>query len=113
MTVGGRVWFPGERDEVARVKTMYVYIMANDARTTYIGVTSDLEGRVWEHRNGTVPGFTSRHGLKKLVYCETFEGPGDAIAREKQLKGWRRLKKLALINAQNPGWEDLSARWYE
>ena len=105
------------RDGVVRLvtskKIFSVYIMSNEHRTTYIGVTSDLERRVWEHRVGRVPGFTSRYGLRKLVHVESFEGPVEAIAREKQLKGWRRSKKLDLINSQNPQWSDLAADWFE
>lgn len=95
------------------MKTYYVYMMATDARTTYIGVTNDLERRVWEHRHGEGSGFTSRYGLRKLVCIEDFKSIDDGIAREKQLKSWRRVKKLALIDAQNPAWDDLAAGWYE
>ena len=94
------------------MRTFFVYIMANEARTVYVGVTNDLERRVWEHRNGSKPGFTKRHGLKKLVYVEDFESPIDAIQREKQLKSWRRSKKVELIHEQNPHWNDLARDWY-
>jgi putative endonuclease len=93
-------------------KTYHVYVMANEARTIYVGVTSDLEGRVWEHRTGALKGFTSRYGLTKLVYVEEFDDIRDAIDREKQLKSFRRAKKLALINAHNPLWEDLARDWF-
>ncbi len=86
----------------------YVYIMANIARTLYIGVTNDLVRRVFEHRHKFIPGFTSRYNLTHLVYYEGFDDVRDAIAREKQLKGWLRAKKVALIETMNPGWEDLA-----
>ena len=95
------------------MKTYFVYIMANDARTTYVGVTNDLERRVREHRNGRTPSsFSARHGIAKLVYMEDFEDIHDAIAREKQIKNWRRSKKVAIINELNPGWDDLAAGRY-
>ncbi len=85
-----------------------VYIMANQHNTVlYIGVTSDLRGRVWEHRSGSVRGFTSKYNVKKLVYYDTYHDPDSAIAREKQLKAGSRAKKVALIVQQNPGWIDL------
>ncbi len=89
----------------------YVYIMANIARTLYIGVTNDLERRVYEHRHKVTPGFTSRYNLTQLVYYEEFGDVREAIAREKQLKGWLRAKKVALIEAMNPEWDDLAAGW--
>jgi putative endonuclease len=95
------------------MKSYFVYIMANEARTIYIGITGDLEPRVWQHKTGAVPGFTSQYRLTKLVYISAdFDNPSDAISWEKQLKGWRRSKKLDLISARNPTWEDLAADWY-
>ena len=95
------------------MRTYFVYIMANEARTTYIGMTNELERRVWEHRNGrSSSSFSVQHGLEKLVYFEDFSDVHDALAREKQLKNWRRSKKVDLINAQNPRWDDLAAEWY-
>jgi putative endonuclease len=89
-----------------------VYIFSNVFRTLYIGVTSDLGQRVWHHKNGTYPGsFSSRYKLDHLVYVEYFDSMPAAIAREKQLKGWLRQKKIALVIAQNPTWQDLSAEW--
>jgi putative endonuclease len=90
-------------------RTYYVYILANKSRTLYVGVTNNLERRVYEHKHNLVAGFTSRYRIDRLVY---FEETGDvqaAIAREKQLKGWLRAKKVALIESVNPTWEDLSA----
>ena len=90
----------------------FVYMLTNTHNTTlYIGVTNNLERRLWEHRNGVVPGFSKQYNLHKLVYFETTTDVTSAIAREKQLKGWRRAKKDALINASNPFWQDLSENW--
>ena len=84
-----------------------VYIMANKRNgTIYTGVTSNLSRRAWEHREGTVAGFTTRYGCKLLVWYEVHETMPDAIAREKQIKAGSRTKKLALIEAGNPGWRD-------
>ncbi len=94
-------------------RTYYVYIMANVARTLYVGVTNDLVRRVFEHKNRLVPGFTSRYGLGALVHFETTDDVTAAIAREKQIKGWLRAKKIELIEATNPQWQDLSASWLE
>jgi putative endonuclease len=90
----------------------YVYILTTVSRALYIGVTNDLEHRVWEHRQPHSSSYTSRHSVHRLVYCESFANPLDAIAREKQLKGWLREKKLALIKRANPEWRDLSDGWF-
>ena len=85
-----------------------VYIMANRRHgTLYTGVTSDLSRRVFEHREGLTPGFSSRYGCKRLVFYERYERIVDAIGREKQIKGGSRAKKVALIEAMNPEWSDL------
>ena len=89
-----------------------VYIMASRSRTLYIGVSSDLFKRGWEHKNGTYGGFTSKYRITRLVYYEEFVLMPNAIAREKQLKRWSRSKKLWLINRQNPTWIDLAEHWY-
>jgi len=89
----------------------FVYIMANKTHRLYIGVTNDLQRRVGEHKQGLVPGFTSRYNITRLVYFETFEDIHAAIAREKKLKGWLRAKKIALIESVNPAWDDLSEQW--
>ena len=87
----------------------YVYILTNQSNSVlYIGITNDLKRRLREHQNETVEGFTKRYHLHKLVYYETFSHPQEAIAREKQLKGWRRNKKVALIEAVNSDWNDWS-----
>jgi putative endonuclease len=92
-------------------RTFYVYIMTDRSQTLYTGVTSKLEVRVWQHKNHLYEGFTSRYGLDRLVYYEAFSRIGDAIAREKQIKGWTRVKKMALIVNMNPTWRDLSEDW--
>ena len=85
----------------------YVYILASDSGTIYVGFTNDLIGRVNEHRgNEDDSSFTNRYKVHKLVYWETYRYVYKAIAREKQLKGWRREKKLALIDKHNPQWLD-------
>jgi len=86
----------------------FVYILANWSRTLYVGVTNDLERRLFEHKQKLVPGFTRRYRIDRLMYFEATPNVFAAIAREKQLKSWRRSKKAALIESANPGWEDLS-----
>lgn len=94
------------------MKQYYVYIMTNKARTLYVGVTNNLERRVYEHKHKLIPGFTAKYDLTQLVYFETTNDIRDAIAYEKSIKGWLRGRKVTLIEAANPGWEDLSAGWY-
>jgi len=94
-------------------KQYYVYIMTNIARTLYTGVTNNLERRVYEHKTKLVPGFTARYGVTALVYYEFGEDVNAAIAREKQIKGWLRCKKVTLIESVNPGWKDLSEEWFD
>ena len=93
------------------MKNFYVYIMTNGSKTLYTGVTSDLEKRVFEHKNKLVPGFTSKYNITRLVYFEITEDAHSAISREKQIKGWTRSKKINLIGLKNPSWEDLSLKW--
>ncbi len=81
--------------------------------TLYVGVTSDLEKRVWEHKTGFIKGFTSKYRIVRLVHCEEFGDIADAIGREKQIKGWRREKKLDLIEQGNPLWSDLARDWFK
>lgn len=90
----------------------YVYIMASRTKTLYIGVTNDIERRAREHKSRTLAGFTSRYNIDRLVYYEDHESIQDAIQREKQLKGWLRRKKVALIESVNPEWDDLANSWY-
>ncbi len=91
------------------MKDGFVYIMASLTRTLYIGVTNSLTTRVSQHQNGEIPGFTKRYQISRLVYFEHYDDIRDAIAREKQLKGWRRFKK----NALNPDWKDLTDSLFE
>src|SRR5689334_21742353 len=93
-------------------KEYYVYILTNKSRTLYTGVTNNLMRRVYEHQNKLVPGFTSRYNIQYLVYYESTSSVHVALAREKQIKGWRREKKLALIHSMNPDWKDLSEEWF-
>ena len=94
------------------MKQYYVYIMTNKSRTLYTGVTNDLERRVYEHKQKTIEGFTSKYNITMLVYYESTDDIRQAIAREKQIKGWLRSKKIALIESRNPNWADLSQDWY-
>ncbi len=92
-------------------KSYYVYIMASISRVIYIGVTDDLMRRVYQHKKGNIPGFTSKYNVTRLVYYEEGADIAQAILREKQLKGWLRSKKVALIEGMNPEWIDLSDEW--
>jgi len=93
-------------------KQYYVYIMTNHSGTLYTGMTNDLKRRVWQHKQKQVEGFTKRYNITRLVYWEETGDVNAAIAREKEIKGWVRAKKIALIEADNPGWKDLSEEWY-
>ena len=95
------------------MKTYYVYIMTNKLHTLYTGVTNNLRRRVYEHQHKLVPGFTSKYNITQLVYFEETTDVRLAIAREKQIKGWLRAKKIALIESMNPAWKDLSTEWLE
>jgi putative endonuclease len=91
----------------------WVYMMANKPNgTLYVGVTSSIERRAWEHRTGAIAGFTKQYGLKRLVYFEAYRDVSKAIAREKEIKGWLRAKKTALIRRENPLWQDLAENWH-
>ena len=90
----------------------YVYIMTNKSRTLYTGVTNNLVKRTYEHKQKLVPGFTAKYNITRLVYFEETPDVKAAITREKQIKGWLRAKKIALIETMNPLWNDLSADWY-
>ncbi|MGD2147579.1 MAG: GIY-YIG nuclease family protein [Anaerolineae bacterium] len=96
-----------------QAKRGYVYIATNRSGTLYIGVTNDLGRRMWEHRQKMGSRFAARYNITRLVYFEESGSIVDAIAREKQLKRWRREKKVALIERENPEWKDLSEGWYE
>lgn len=90
----------------------FVYIMSNQARTLYTGVTSDLQQRVLQHKSQSFKGFTAKYKLTRLVWFEPFDEISDAIEAEKKIKAWRRSKKVSLIEAHNPEWEDLAEDWY-
>ena len=90
----------------------WVYIMTNRSKTLYTGMTNNIERRVYEHKHKLLRGFTSKYNITKLVYWEVFHDVNQAISYEKRIKGWRRSKKIALIEEENPKWEDLSADWY-
>jgi len=90
------------------MKQYYVYILFSHSRTLYIGITSDLEHRLHQHRTKAFPGFTSKYNINQLAYYEIFGSSMPAIEREKQLKGWKREKKIALIESMNPHWDDLT-----
>jgi putative endonuclease len=95
-------------------KVYFTYIMSNKSRRLYVGMTSELQTRVFKHKKKIYEGsFTARYRFDMLVYFEMYSHPSEAIEREKQIKGWRREKKLRLILAANPDWADLSADWTE
>ena len=85
----------------------FVYILCSHSRTLYVGMTNDLELRVREHKDKLIPGFTVDYNVSRLVHFEGFGDAREAIAREKQLKGWVRRRKIALIEERNPSWDDL------
>jgi putative endonuclease len=94
------------------IHSYWVYILASRSRVLYVGVTNDLVRRVNEHRQSLIPGFTEKYRVSRLVYFEQFGDIRDAIAREKQLKGWVRARKLELIEGRNPTWADLAEHWF-
>jgi putative endonuclease len=93
------------------MKQFYVYIMTNKSKTLYVGVTNNLQRRVYEHKNKMIEGFTSKYNITKAVYFEVFNDIESAIKREKQIKGWLRKKKIDLIESMNPEWNDLIEEW--
>jgi putative endonuclease len=90
-----------------------VYILGSISGTLYVGMTNNLYRRIWQHKQHEIEGFTKEYGVDRLLYWFSFDDVRNAIDGEKQLKGWRREKKIALIESMNPGWEDLSRGWYE
>jgi putative endonuclease len=90
-----------------------MYIMASKSRVIYIGSAQDLRYRVYEHKNGLREGFTKKYRCTRLVYFERFATMSSAFNREREVKGWRREKKVALIESINPTWEDLAADWFK
>jgi len=103
-------WRGGEARDLLLTSShsYFVYIVANRSHNLYTGVTNNLERRIVEHREGLVPGFTKRYRIHRLVYYEAFGDISAAIAREKQIKGWDRKKRISLIEADNPSWLDLA-----
>ncbi len=95
------------------MKSYYVYIVTNKSKTLYTGMTNNLFRRIYEHKHKLVKGFTSKYNINKLVYFEQTNDVNSAIAREKEIKGWLRKKKIELIESQNPNFEDLSKEWFE
>jgi methylglutaconyl-CoA hydratase len=95
------------------MRNFYVYMLSGKSRVLYTGITDDIYRRTWVHKNDVHPGFTSDYKVHRLVYYETLKYVDNAIAREKSIKGWLRRKKIALIEAENPTWEDLSASWFD
>jgi putative endonuclease len=93
------------------MKQYFVYILTSNSGTLYTGMTNNLQRRVYQHKHKLLEGFTSQYNVNRLVYFETYNDVRDAIAREKQIKSWRRSKKLALIESMNPKWQDLSEDW--
>ena len=94
------------------MRRYFVYIMTNRSKTLYTCVTNSLVRRVWQHKNHVNEGFTTKYKIDRLVYYERFADVRAAISREKQIKGWLRIKKLQLIVAMNPEWKDLASDWY-
>ncbi len=93
---------------MASRRIYYVYILASSTGTPYTGMTSNLKQRVWQHQQKLMPGFTKKHNVTRLLHLESFGQVHDAIAREKQIKAWRREKKINLIDTHNPEWRDLA-----
>ena len=94
------------------IMNYYVYILMNwNNKVIYVGVTNNLERRLYEHKNGLYKGFTKKYNIKKLVYYEWYNDIKEAISREKEIKGWKRYKKNLLVESNNPDWKDISENW--
>ncbi len=92
--------------------SFHVYLLSSRSRNLYVGVTSDLLRRLWEHRTHVVRGHTARYRITRLVYYEQTTDVVSALMREKQIKGWRRARKIGLIEERNPTWQDLAEDWF-
>ena len=92
-------------------RNYYVYILASRSRVLYTGVTNDLERRLEQHRSNTERGFSARYNVDRLVWFGETEDVSAALTMEKRIKGWRRARKVGLIEAENPGWRDLASEW--
>jgi len=97
---------------MARQQHYFVYILSSQSRNLYTGVTNDVFRRVFQHRDGRGSIFTQKYRIRRLVYFERHDDVRRAISREKEIKAWRRQKKIALIESLNPAWEDLAAKWF-
>ena len=95
------------------MKMYYIYIVSSLSGTLYTGVTNNLEHRIYQHKLKRINGFTKKYNVDRLVYFEETADINGAIAREKEIKGWRRSKKVGLIKTMNPKWENLAADWFE
>ncbi len=95
------------------MKEYYVYIISNKRDTLYTGVTNNLERRIYEHKNHLIEGFTKKYNITQLLFFESSDDVTAAIAREKQIKGMLRSKKIELIKGMNPAWKDLSEGWFD
>ena len=93
------------------MKQYYVYILSNKRGTLYVGMTNNLDRRLYEHKSKTIPSFTSKYNIDRLLYFEAFPNPNDAIIAEKRIKGWKRERKIELIKTMNPTMKDLSEEW--
>jgi len=93
------------------MRDYFIYIMTNVSKTLYVGITNNLMRRILEYRSKSIPGFTKKYNITKLVYFDSTSDARTAIAREKRIKGWRRARKMELINSINPYWIDLSVNW--
>jgi putative endonuclease len=94
-------------------RTYFVYILSSRSRNLYVGITGDLIRRMWEHHTHVVAGHTARYRINRLAYFEIVSDPASAIAREKQIKGWLRSRKIRLIERSNPTWENLAEGWFQ
>jgi putative endonuclease len=92
--------------------TYYVYILSSESKVIYTGMTNNLERRIYEHKNKLIEGFSKRYNMYKLVWYEETDDVGAAIAFEKKIKGWKRFKKVTMIEEENPGWDDLAKDWF-
>jgi putative endonuclease len=97
---------------MCRESVRFIYILASHSRVLYTGITSDLRRRVYQHKHGLIPGFTRQYAVNRLVYFESTSHIRAAIERERQIKSWRREKKVRLVESVNAGWLDLSSDWF-
>ena len=100
-----------QREKSALEKTYFVYLLASKSRRLYVGVTNNLERRLYEHKQKLVDGFTKSYNIDRLVFFESTNDVRSALEREKEIKRWRREKKIALIETMNPAWDDFSESW--